>query len=242
MWINSKLLTLKVEVIQEYRNKEKNPIEVTYFFPVEEEAAVTACSAELEGRTIEAKIQEKEKEQQLYDKAIKEKKTAFLLQETKSDIFQLKVWNLSPGAGCKVKITYLMELPVEDGKTRLTIPTTIAPKYVPTMDGSQVAKKIATIEYDFTSPAELNLQLDISMKTKISSVTSPSHQITTEMKDKLGVHEAVTKFDGLTTDIDRDIIILIDSNEPNQPKVHSLPVDSYFNIFCFGSRFIQLFP
>ena len=196
-----------------------------------------------------------------------------------------------------MKITYLMELPVEDGKTRLTIPTTIAPKYVPAMDGSQIAKKIASIEYDFTSPVETKLQLDISMKTKISSVTSPSHQITTEMKDKLGVHEAVTKFDGLTTDIDRDIIILIDSNEPNQPKVllekgadgsiagmvsmipnfelkkhpsdviflidcsgsmegqsmqlakqalqlfvHSLPVDSYFNIFCSGSRFTQLFP
>eukprot|EP00090_Calanus_glacialis_P005452 TRINITY_DN14219_c0_g1_i3.p1 TRINITY_DN14219_c0_g1~~TRINITY_DN14219_c0_g1_i3.p1 ORF type:complete len:804 (+),score=256.05 TRINITY_DN14219_c0_g1_i3:133-2544(+) len=287
----------EVEVTQEYQNKEKNPIEVIYFFPVEEEAAVTACSAELEGRTVEAKVQEKEKAQKLYDEAIKEKKTAFLLQETKADIFQLNVGNLSPGAGCKVKITYLMELPVEDGKTRLTIPTTIAPKYVPAKDGSEVAKKISSIEYDLTSPAELHLQLDISMKSKISSVTSPSHQMTTEMKKKLNLYEAVTKFDGMTTDMDRDIIVLIDSNEPNQPKiflekgddgsiaglvsmvpkfelkkqpsdviflidcsgsmggqsmqlakqalqlfVHSLPVDSYFNIFCFGSSFTQLFP
>ena len=45
------LYMLQVEVTQEYQNKEKNAIEVIYFFPVEEEAAVTACSAELERRT-----------------------------------------------------------------------------------------------------------------------------------------------------------------------------------------------
>jgi len=287
----------EVEVIQEYQNKEKNPIEVLYFFPVEEEAAVTACSAELEGRTVEAKIQEKEKAQKLYNEAIKERKTAFMLEETKADIFQLKIGNLSPGAGCTVKITYLMELPVEDGKTRVTIPTTIAPRYVPPQDGSVVAKKIASIEYDFTSPAPLHLEVDIAMKTKIVSVTSPSHEIVTQMEDRAGSFTALTKFDGTTTDMDRDIVVLIDSDEPHQPKVviekgddgsvaallsmvpkfelkkqpseiiflidcsgsmrgqsielakqalqlfvHSLPVDSYFNIFCFGSRFTQLFP
>jgi len=287
----------EVEVTQEYQNKEKNPIEVIYFFPVEEAAAVTACSAQLEGRNIDSKIQEKEKAQKLYDEAIKEKKTAFLLNETKGDIFQLKIGNLSPGAGCKVTITYLMELPVEDGKTRLTIPTTIAPKYVPSADGSEIAKKIASIEYDFSSPAPLHFCLEIAMTTKISSVTSPSHQISTEMIDGSGSYEAVTKFGGTTTDMDRDIIVLIDSDEPNQPKVilekgddgsiagllsmvpkfelkkqpsdviflidcsgsmggqsmqlakqalqlfiHSLPVDSFFNIFCFGSQYTQLFP
>merc|ERR1711892_329142 len=287
----------EVEVTQEYQNKEKIPIEVIYFFPVEEAAAVTACSAELEGRNVDSKIQEKEKAQKLYDEAIKEKKTAFLLNETKADIFQLKIGNLSPGAGCKVKITYLLELPVEDGKTRLTIPTTIAPKYVPSAHGSEIAKKIASIEYDSSSPAPLHFRLDITMTTKISSVTSPSHKISTEMKDRSGSYEAVTKFGGTTTEMDRDIIVLIDSGEPNQPKVilekgddgsvagllsmvpkfelkkqpsdviflidcsgsmggqsmqlakqalqlfiHSLPVDSYFNIFCFGSRYTQLFP
>ena len=46
-------------MIQEYQNKEENPIEVTYFFTIEEEAAVTEWSAELEGRTVVTKISEK---------------------------------------------------------------------------------------------------------------------------------------------------------------------------------------
>ena len=64
-----------MEVVQEYQNKESNPIEVIYFFPVEEEAAVIACSAQLEGRTVESKVEKKERAQQLYDEATKEKNT-----------------------------------------------------------------------------------------------------------------------------------------------------------------------
>ena len=47
-------------VMQEYINKERNPIEVFNFFPIEEAAAVTDCSAELEGRNVVATINEKE--------------------------------------------------------------------------------------------------------------------------------------------------------------------------------------
>ena len=38
-----------VELHQKYQNKEINPIEVTYFFPVEEEASVIGCKALLDG-------------------------------------------------------------------------------------------------------------------------------------------------------------------------------------------------
>eukprot|EP00092_Neocalanus_flemingeri_P009192 GFUD01009893.1.p1 GENE.GFUD01009893.1~~GFUD01009893.1.p1 ORF type:complete len:803 (+),score=226.34 GFUD01009893.1:227-2635(+) len=212
----------QVEVTQEYQNKENNAIEVVYFFPVEEEAAVTGCSAELEGRNVVAKIKKKDEAQKLYNEAVNDGKTAVLLDEIKPDIFELKVGHLSPGAKCKVKITYIMELPVENGKTKLTIPTTIAPRYVPADDASEAATKIASIEHDLTSQAPVILQLDIEMKTKITSVTSPSHLIVNEIKEKEteeSLYKAVTRFDGMTSDMDRDIIVLIESEEPNQPKV-----------------------
>ena len=43
---------------QKYQNKEKNPIEAVYNFPIEEDTAVIGCSAVLEGETINATIQE----------------------------------------------------------------------------------------------------------------------------------------------------------------------------------------
>ena len=39
----------EVELRQKYHNKENNPLEVTYFFPLEEEASVIGCKALLDG-------------------------------------------------------------------------------------------------------------------------------------------------------------------------------------------------
>ena len=90
-------------------------------------------------------MEEKQKAEEKYEKAVKEKKTAVLLTETRPDIFQLKLGSLSPGSECLVTVTFLMELPVEESKTRLTIPTTISPKYIPLEDDTPEAEKIASI-------------------------------------------------------------------------------------------------
>ena len=42
----------EVELRQKYQNKENNPLEVTYFFPLEEEASVIGCKALLDGENI----------------------------------------------------------------------------------------------------------------------------------------------------------------------------------------------
>ena len=56
-----------------------------------------------------------------------------MLNETSADIFKMKLGHLKGGATAQVRLSYVMELPVE-GKahaTRLTIPTTIAPRFIP---------------------------------------------------------------------------------------------------------------
>ena len=158
----------QVEVTQQFVNRERNPIECVYFFPVEEEAAVVDFTAELEGREIQTAIKEKEAAKEEYKQAVQNRQTAFLLEETKPDIFEIKVGHLSPGAGCKIKMTYLSELPVEEGKTKLTIPTTVAPRYIPMLDGSPEAKKIASIEHDFNSPVQMEMNLQVFMQTEIT--------------------------------------------------------------------------
>ena len=62
--------------------------------------------------------------------AVKNQKTAFLLEETKCDAFTIKVGHLKPGAEAKIVLTYVSELPVEEAAVRLTVPTTIAPRSV----------------------------------------------------------------------------------------------------------------
>ena len=51
-----------------------------------------------------------------------------MLEETTPDIFKIKVGQLKPGSGAKIRIVYISELPVEEKAIRLTIPTTISPR------------------------------------------------------------------------------------------------------------------
>ena len=64
-----------------------------------------------------------------YDQAIRCGNSAILLEETAPDIFSMKLGQLKAGAGATIRLTYIMELLMEDYTIRMTIPTTIAPRY-----------------------------------------------------------------------------------------------------------------
>jgi hypothetical protein len=60
-----------VTVIQEYVNRESNPIEVKYSYPVEESGAIVGFEAEIDGKAIIADVQEKEKAKAEYQQAMR---------------------------------------------------------------------------------------------------------------------------------------------------------------------------
>ena len=115
----------EVELTQRFRNQETRPLEVTYRFPVEEEAAVTGCTALLGDQTIVARVQENRRAERMYEEAVRENKTAVLLSSARPDIFQLRVGQLAPGAECEVRVSYVVELPVEEASTRLELETKV---------------------------------------------------------------------------------------------------------------------
>ena len=175
----------EITVSQSYVNMEINPVEVVYMFPIEEEAAVTTFEAKIDDRIIVTKIQEKEKAREEYNEAVRNHKTAVLLEETQPDIFQIKLGQLKPGAGAKIKIKYLTELPVEDGKIKLTIPTTIAPRYIPPGDNSEAASKIASIPYSLNRPAPLSIVFNGISQSKVKSIKSPSHEFDLDIPENV---------------------------------------------------------
>jgi len=219
-------LTAQVEVEQSYVNTESTPIECVYFFPVEASAAVVKFTAELNGRSVKTTVKEVELAKKEYQKAVEEKKTAVQMSQVKSDIFQIKVGHLGPNEKCKISLTYISELPIEPSlddkaeKVRLTIPTTVASRYVPESDKSEEAKQISSIKHSSDGQADLSFELEVFMKTEIKEVASPSHNLSLiERVKKDNYYQATTKFVGKTTDMDRDLVVLIDSEENNKPKI-----------------------
>ena len=142
----------EVSVVQDYVNREEKAIEVIYFFPIEESAALTKVEAVVEGRKVMGKVKEKEKAREEYRNATSQGRTAVLVEEVKADILELKVGRLAAGAGCRLTIQYLLEAVMEQEKTRLTLPTTLAPRYCPPTHSTLQAVTISEIKHTDSSP------------------------------------------------------------------------------------------
>ena len=190
-----------------------------YAYPVEESAAIIAFEANIDGHEIEAVVKEKEKAKQEYNQAVQHGNSAILLEETAPDIFSMKLGQLKAGAGATVKLTYIMELPVEEKSIRLTVPTTIAPRYIPSMDYTDAAEEISKLTYntdEVQNTIPLRIYLDALMKNPIQKMHSPSHvNLKTTIyqnKNEFGQYIAKTElYNGAIEIMNRDLIILIET-------------------------------
>merc|ERR1719410_130067 len=209
----------EVSLVQEYVNVESKAIEVIYYFPIEESAVVTKVEAVVEGRRVVGKVKEKQEAREKYRSAVAQGRTAMKVEEVKADILELKVGRLAAGAGCKVTLTYLLEADVEQEKTRLTLPTTLAPRYRPPSHKTTEAVTISQIGHTSSSPP-LSLRLEVFSKSPIVSLDSPSHALTTSQGDvQDDLHHKQANFKGTTVDMDRDIVVLVAIETGHRPRL-----------------------
>ncbi|XP_046649139.1 von Willebrand factor A domain-containing protein 5A-like [Daphnia pulicaria] len=170
-------LVAEVTIEQRYVNKENQPIEAVYLFPLDEGAGVSKFTAEVDGRVIEGVVKETEQAKTDYDEAIKSGHSAFLVEEKLPDVFKAKVGNLAPGSGAKIRLTYVTELKVEGKEIRFYLPTTIAPRYIPPTDKSSTAADLATIKYSTESNYQVDFNATVQMASAITEIRSPTHKI-----------------------------------------------------------------
>ncbi|XP_038630728.1 von Willebrand factor A domain-containing protein 5A-like [Scyliorhinus canicula] len=127
----------------EYKNEETNPVEAVFVFPMDSDAAVYNFQAVVDGKTIVAKIKEKEQAKDEYDDAISAGHEAFLLEEdsSSSDIFTCTVGNLPPAQSASISFSFVQELAIEaDGAVRFALPAVLNPRYTPTDQTSTEAR------------------------------------------------------------------------------------------------------
>ncbi|XP_021948454.1 von Willebrand factor A domain-containing protein 5A [Folsomia candida] len=218
----------QVEITQVYENSENNPIEASYIFPVDSNGAVTHFQAELDGKVIKGVVKTTEDAKRDYEAAIKQQKTAFLGEETKPDVFHLKIGFLKPGALAKVVIGYVTEVKndADSHAIRFVIPTTVAPRYVPPSDHDQKSDDLANMTFSSTSPAPLNIKVVACIQGEIKSADSlSSHKILVKSKGTIpeqpGWNKAVVTLVGNVTEMDRDFVLLVTPLEAvMKPRVY----------------------
>ncbi len=200
----------RVVVAHRYVNHEATAIEAVYMFPLEEGAAVCAFEAVVDGTLVVGEVHERDKAFEMYDDAMQEGHGAFLLDEERPDVFQASVGNLPPGKEVTVRLTYVTELAVNDGRLRFAIPTTVSPRYAPVADMGGTGRPAAEAlnpPRALSVPYGLNLSIRVAMPGGITAIESPSHPISLRMNDGGGTVTLVQKDAAL----DREFVLSIEA-------------------------------
>jgi Ca-activated chloride channel family protein len=210
-------LCARVAVAHRYVNLETTPIEAVYVFPLDENAAVCGFEAIVDGTLVIGEVREREKAFDEYDEAIEEGHGAFLIDEERPDVFQASIGNLPPGKEVLVRLTYVAELSVDDGRLRFAIPTTVSPRYAPPEDRVGVGRPDAEAlnpPVAWTVPYGLDLSIRLSMPGRIRAVESPSHPISVASNG----NEATVTLTQRQTALDRDFVLSVDAEGLGEPQ------------------------
>jgi Ca-activated chloride channel family protein len=93
-----------VTVRQVYENRGTRAIHARYVFPASTRAAVYAMTMTVDEVRIVARIRERKKAAQEFEAAKREGKSASLLEESRPNVFTMKVANVLPGDTIEVEL------------------------------------------------------------------------------------------------------------------------------------------
>lgn len=120
-----------VTLVQTFENPTNTPLNATYLFPLNEDAAVHAMIMEVGDEVIEAQIRRREQARQEFERARSEGRAAALLTQHRPNMFTQQVANLMPGERVRITLRYAQSVPRVDGAYELVLPLVVGPRYNP---------------------------------------------------------------------------------------------------------------
>ena len=125
--VNGSLLEMTLE--QRFRNPEERNVEVVYTFPLPWGAVLLGIEVLLNGQKLSGKVTARQAARETYETALSEGNTSILLAKNRDGSYTLELGNLLAQEACVIVLKYAQQLQPEQGHLRLTLPTTIAPRY-----------------------------------------------------------------------------------------------------------------
>jgi Ca-activated chloride channel family protein len=205
----------QVTVRQRYQNAEAKPVEAVYTFPLPSDATLTGFSMTCAGRRLDGVVKEREEAFHEYDDALFAGHGAALLEQERPNVFTASVGNLLPDEETVVEITYVQRVPADEGALRWSIPTLVAPRYIPgriagdrTADGrseptdqvsdaDRITPRIGKVDYGLV----LDLVFDLGVPVEVES---PSHAIDAQTEG----NRTRLRLQQKDVALDRDVVLL----------------------------------
>jgi Ca-activated chloride channel family protein len=205
-------LLFSLKLRQTYRNTSQRTLEVVYTFPLPFSAVLLGFSAEFSGRRVDCEVMPCAQAEEVYETALAEGDAPALLEAGPDGLYTANIGNLKRGEEVVLEIRFAQLVAFEQGRLRLAVPMTIAPRYGnPERSGlhpHQVPE--ASLQADY--PLELSVQVAEGLAA--GGVECPTHP--TRCTPVSGGLE-VALAEGAR--MDRDVVLLL---KPGEARPHVL--------------------
>ena len=174
-------LLFEMTVTQHYKNDTNKNLETVYTFPLSWGATFMDLTVEMGGKRLCGVVTERKEATRRYEKAISEGDAPIMLEKNSEGLYTVNLGNLKAGEEAVIEYTYSQLLKYEEGSVRLTLPTTIAPRYGNSELGGikkhQSTENSLFVEYPFS------LSITLSGGIEVATVECPSHQVQVSNKE-----------------------------------------------------------
>lgn len=200
-------LLMRMKLRQVYRNTTGKDLETVYAFPLAWGTTLLGLRVELNGKSMDGCVTEKSDAEARYEQAFEDGDLPVMLVREGKDLYSARIGNLKDGDEAVIEIEYGQLLAPDQGRTRITVPTTIAPRFGrdPGLRGL-VAHAIGAID----PQAEYRFFLSLEIRGPLAHglVACPSHAVS-QQTTASGVSVQLSQ----RAMLDRDFILTIDADE-----------------------------
>jgi len=170
-----------VTVRQVYENHGTRPIHIRYVFPASTRAAVHGMTMTVGNVRTVATIRERERAVREFEAARSEGKSASLLEQSRPNVFTMKLANVMPGDTVVVELKYTELLVPTDGLYEFVYPTVVGPRYSE-KNANQASPPDEFVKAPYTRQgeaprSEFHLSGVVSTGVPVRELRSPSHQV-----------------------------------------------------------------
>ncbi|MGJ8665190.1 MAG: VIT and vWA domain-containing protein [Patiriisocius sp.] len=167
----------RVKLTQVYHNESTTAIEANYVFPMSTQAAIHDMKMKIGERVVNAKIFEKQKAEKVYNDAVKEGKRAAKLDQSRPNVFQMKVGNIMPGDRIAIDMYYTEMLAPLNGEYQFVAPGVVGPRFTGENKSGEETFNQPYTKKGIADTFAFDMNVSINAGITIQNVASSSHKI-----------------------------------------------------------------
>ncbi len=203
----------QVTLEQEFQNPTGIPLNASYLFPLNKDAAVHAMRMRVADELVEARIRRREEAKKEFTQAKQLGKSASLLEQHRPNMFTQQLANLMPDIPIHITLQYVQHIDRVDNHYELVLPLIVGPRYQPEQTQQKTTKQVGLWQLEalpvYPSVAGLNLPKEIEQERvsieialdggmPVTAVSSPTHGIEVKSVDER--HRSISLSNGRTID------------------------------------------